>query len=90
MAVRMRSRLSLTALSGRPTTMNAGRPLETLVSISTLSASMPTSEAAKRLVSMGTMIGGYHCETLYHHDTEKNGVSLAGRSNRLTSAAGST
>ena len=58
MAVRKFSRHFLTALSERPTKVNAGSPFETLVSISTLSASMPTSEAANRLMSMGTMIGG--------------------------------
>ncbi len=56
MAVSIRSRLSRIALSGRPTTVNEGMPPDTLVSTSTLTASMPIRVAAESLESMGVSL----------------------------------
>jgi len=66
-AVRILSRLSLMALSGRPTTMNEGSPAATLISTVTFMASMPMSAAAESVVSMVGVcglrgaLGACHC-----------------------------
>jgi hypothetical protein len=52
MAERTRSRLSLTEVCGRPTTAYPGSPVRICVSISTGSASTPTTAALQALDNM--------------------------------------
>ena len=52
MALRMRSRLSRTLASGRPTTVKAGRPNDTSTSMVTGEASMPKTAAERTRASM--------------------------------------
>ena len=54
MALRMRSRLSRTIASGRPTTVKQGRPYETSTSMLTGVASMPKTAAERTRASMRT------------------------------------
>src|SRR5262245_20324147 len=56
-AVRTRSRLSRTAESGRPTVVNAGKPLVTSTSTRTSTASIPTSAAESTRASTPEFFG---------------------------------
>ena len=51
-AARTRSRASDTALSGRPTTLNAGRPGATCTCTSTARASMPSNATVETRCTM--------------------------------------